>query len=58
MVRTRVGWGVAWVVPPMRLHENGVDLLEIDGAGLVADGFDQGTDAEVFDGAQRVFGAA
>ena len=42
----------------MRLHENGVDLLEIDGAGLVADGFDQGTDAEVFDGAQRVFGAA
>ena len=30
---------VLHVVAPVRLHEHGVDLLEIDGLDLVADGF-------------------
>lgn len=29
------------VVPPMGLEKNGVDLLEIDGLGLVAHGYDE-----------------
>ena len=33
---------VLHVVAPVRLHEHGVDLLEIDGLDLVADGFYQG----------------
>jgi len=49
---------VAAVVPPVGLHEHGVDLFETDGPGLVADGFDQGTDAKVFDRPQGAFGAA
>jgi hypothetical protein len=31
----------------MGLNEDAVDLFEIDGAGLVADGFDQGTQTEI-----------
>ena len=42
---------------PVRLEENGVDLLEIDGFGVIPHGFDQGTDAEVSDGSERAFGA-
>ena len=42
----------------MGLHEHGVDLFEVDRAGLFADGFDQGVGAEVFDGAQGAFGSA
>jgi hypothetical protein len=49
---------VAGVVAPVGLHEDGVDLFEPDRAGLVADGFDQGTDTEVFDGPQVAFGGA
>jgi len=49
---------VAAVVPPVGLHEHGVDLFETDGPGLVADGFDQGTDAKVFDRPQGAIGAA
>ncbi len=40
---------VAGVVPPVWLHEHGVDLFEPDGLGLVAHGFDEGSDAEVLD---------
>ena len=32
---------------PVRLHEHGVDLGEFDGAGLVADGFEEASEAEV-----------
>lgn len=53
-----LGGFVLGVVSPVGLHEDGVDLFEIDGFGLVADGFYQGTDAEVFDGPQRAFGEA
>jgi hypothetical protein len=48
-VDKRLGGFLPGVVPPVRLHEHGFDLFEIDGFGLVADGFDQGADAEVFD---------
>jgi hypothetical protein len=40
------------------LHEDGVDLLEADGPGLVADGFDQRSDAEVLDGPEASLGKA
>lgn len=33
-------------------------MFEVDGFGLVADGFDEGSEAEVFGGAQGAFGAA
>jgi len=33
---------VLGVVPPVRLHEHGVDLFEIDDFGLVSDGFYKG----------------
>jgi hypothetical protein len=49
---------VAVVVPPVGLHEHGVDLFEVNGLGLVANGFDERSDAEVFDGAQGAFGSA
>jgi len=39
----------------VRLHEDGVDLFEIDGFGAVTNGFEQGTEAEVFYGAQGTF---
>ena len=40
----------------MGLHEDGVDLGKVDGFGLVANGFDEGSNAEVFDGAENAFG--
>ena len=40
----------------MGLHEDGVDLFEIDGFAVIADGFDEAADAEVFDGTQGAFG--
>ena len=49
---------VAVVVPPVGLHEHGVDLFEVNGLGLIANGFDERSDAEVFDGAQGAFGGA
>lgn len=39
----------------MGLHEDGVDLLAADGFGLVADGFNEGSDAEVADGSKDAF---
>ncbi len=54
----RLGGFVLHVVAPVRLHEHGVDLLEIDGLGLVAHRFYQGSDTEVFDGPQGAFGDA
>ncbi len=53
-----LGGFVLGVVPPVRLHEHGVDLLEIDDFGLVAHRFYQGSDAEVLDRPQRAFGKA
>lgn len=46
------------IVTPVGLHEDGVDLAEADGFDLVANGFDEGSEAEVFDGSQGAFGAA
>lgn len=46
------------VVSPVGLHEDGVNLREIDGFGLIADGFDEGSHAEVFDGAEDAFGGS
>ncbi len=43
---------------PVGLEQDGVHLLEIDGFCLVADGFDEGANAEVLYGAQGAFGAA
>jgi hypothetical protein len=40
------------------LDEHAVDLLEIDGAGLVADSLDQGAEAEVFAAAQEALAGA
>ena len=42
---------VLLVVSPVRLEEDGVDLLGVDDLGLVPDGFDEGSDAEVLGGA-------
>jgi hypothetical protein len=42
----------------VRLNEDAVDLLEIDGAGLVADGFEQRAQAEVFGAAQEALAGA
>lgn len=44
------------MMTPVGLHEDGVDLGKVDGFGLVADGFYEGADAEVFDGAEDAFG--
>jgi hypothetical protein len=54
------GWlgFVLGIVTPVGLEEDGVDLLEIDGLGAVADGFDERTDAEVFDGSEGAFRGA
>lgn len=49
---------VALVVTPVGLEEDGVDLGEVDGFGAVADGFDHGADAEVFDGSEGSFCAS
>jgi hypothetical protein len=48
---------VCLVVTPVGLEEDGVDLGEAYSFGAVADGFDHGADAEVFDGAQGAFSA-
>ncbi len=31
----------------MRLKQDAIDLLEVDGAGAVSDGFEQGSEAEI-----------
>ena len=40
------------------LHEDAVDLFQIDDAFLVADGFEQGAQAEVLGAAQESFAGA
>jgi hypothetical protein len=57
-VDERLGWFVAGIVTPVRLHEHGVDLFETDGFCLVSHGFEQGADAEVFYSTQGAFGTA
>ena len=42
----------------MRLHEDGVDLFEIDGFGAVTDGFEQCAEAEIFHSTQGSFRGA
>jgi len=44
--------------PPVGLHEDAVYLLEADFALAVADGFEQGADAEVADASEEAFGGA
>lgn len=46
------------VVSPVWLHEDAVDLFQIDDAFLVADGFEQGTQAEVLGATQEPFTGA
>lgn len=41
---------------PVGLNENAVDLFDIDGACLVADGFEEGCNTEVAGAAQTAFG--
>ena len=36
------------VISPVGLDKHAVDLLEVDGAGLVADGLDEGAHAGVY----------
>ena len=43
---------------PVGLEEDGVDLGEVDGFGAVADCFDHGPNAEVFDGSEGAFGGS
>ena len=40
-------------ISPVGLDKHAVDLLEVDGAGLVADGLDEGAYAEVASAAQE-----
>jgi hypothetical protein len=42
----------------MGLNEDAVDLFEIDDAGLVADGFDERSQAKVAGAAQHAFAGA
>ena len=49
---------VGLVLPPVWLHENGVDLLEIDDFGLISHGFYHGSDAEVFYASEDSFGTS
>jgi len=48
----------AGVVAPVGLHEHGVDLLEVDGSGMVAHGLDERAGAEVSSGPQDALGDA
>jgi len=44
--------------PSMGLHEHAVDLFQIDGAGLIADRFDERRYAEIFCAPQQAFAGA
>ncbi len=46
------------VMTPVGLEQHGVDMLGIDGFGLVAHGLDHGPDAEVFDRPERALRTA
>jgi len=46
------------VATPVRLEKDGIDPLEIDGLGAVADGLDHGADAEVAHRARSALGAS
>ena len=48
---------VIWL-PPVRLHQHAVDLLEVDGLGAVADGLEHGAEAQVARAAQDALGGA
>src|ERR1017187_8274794 len=50
--------GCITVFSPMGLDEHAVDLLQIDAAGLVAHGFDEGSQTEIFRAAQEPFAGA
>ena len=50
-----LGGFVAGVVAPVGLEEDGVDVFDVYGFGLVTYGFKEGADAEVFDGPQGAF---
>ena len=51
------GWSIA-VFAPVRLDKDAVDLLEIDGAGLVADGFEEGTQTKIACAPEQAFAGA
>ena len=46
------------VISPVGLNEDAVDLLEIDGADLVAHRFDQRAEAQIAGAPQQAFGGA
>ena len=48
--------GCVLLFTPMRLHEDAVDLVKADFAFAVADGFEQGSDAQVAYAAKDAFG--
>ena len=58
VLAAKSGGFVAGVVPPVGMHEDGVDLFEVDGFGAIPEGFDEAADAEVFNGTQGAFGDA
>src|SRR5687768_13644256 len=46
------------LLAPVRLEQDAIDLLELDGFGAVADGFEQGAQAEISRLAQTAIGRA
>ncbi len=53
--RTFLSDGLVTVFSPIGLNEDAIDLFEIHDAGLVANGFDEGTQTEVAGAAQQPF---
>src|ERR1017187_6306311 len=53
--RVDLSEGLVTVFPPMGLDEDAVDLFEVYNAGLVADGFDERTQAQVAGPTQQSF---
>jgi hypothetical protein len=44
-----------WVLSPVGLKQDAVDLFQVDGFGAVADGLEHGAEAEILDPAQDAF---
>lgn len=52
------GSGRVAVLAPVRLQEDTVDLLEVDGLGTVSDGLEQGSETEVSQASEHAIGRA
>jgi len=53
--RVELSDGLVTVFPPMGLDEDAVDLFEVHNAGLVADGFDEGSQTKIAGASQQAF---